>query len=462
MARARPGAGRFGRVPTNANERGTPSANRRPSKQRDDDVKERSGQSSATTKRTTTKIRTHASNMGRQRKLPPIRPLADVLTDIDSTLRKFIVFSGTAHSRLLALWIAHCHAIEAAYTTPIINIYSPAPEAGKSTLLELLRELLPDGRALLDIDMSPASLYRLLGSDSADEPEPYVLLLDEADAIFRHGSERGEALRPILNAGYRRGLSVTRCIGKEHTPTRFYVFGPKVISGLDNGGLPNTVLSRRIAIPLKKRLASEKIERYEPRSCNAALHKLRDELAHALDANAIARLKSMRPENLNGLRDRQLEVVEPLIALADLAGEPWPEYVRDDIYAGFDTEDHEADATTGTKLLADIRIIRKGVPRAHKGIYSEELCNKLNDLEERKYSKWNAFDGIRPQDVASILKPFGIAPKNVRLSGGQRKGYQWSQFSDAWKRYCARKPGLASPLHKPSRPSRRPTSERGK
>jgi hypothetical protein len=150
----------------------------------------------------------------------PQRQLAALLDETVTALCRYVVFPSIDYPRLLALWVAHCHAIDAARSTPIVHVYSPLPEAGKTTLLEVLVQLLPEGKAMIDIEMSPAVIYRTLGVEfngdgNADVVAPNIVLLDEADSIFRHGSERGEALRPILNHGYRRGGAVTRCVSPD-------------------------------------------------------------------------------------------------------------------------------------------------------------------------------------------------------------------------------------------------------
>ena len=59
------------------------------------------------------------------------------LGEVSSFIRRFVVLSQ-AQADVCALWITHTHAIEAASFTPYLNITSPLPRSGKSTLLELL------------------------------------------------------------------------------------------------------------------------------------------------------------------------------------------------------------------------------------------------------------------------------------------------------------------------------------
>lgn len=130
---------------------------------------------------------------------------AALLASILAFITRFIVLSSEAQARVIALWIAHTHAIDAAEATLYLAVVSAEKRSGKSRLLELLDKLVARGRHTPNI--SEAALYRVL------ETVKPTLLVDEVDALFKAGSERTEALRGILNAGNRRGAVVYRCDG---------------------------------------------------------------------------------------------------------------------------------------------------------------------------------------------------------------------------------------------------------
>src|SRR5262249_19127574 len=120
-----------------------------------------------------------------------------------------------------------------------------------------------------------------------------TMLLDETDAIFKDGrggpSEKQEGLRAILNAGYRKGALVPRCIGTSNELELFDVFCPKSMAGI--GHLPQTLEDRAVCIRLTRRTSDEVIERF--RFHTAERHK--KELGGRIDGwGAFARL------NMNG------------------------------------------------------------------------------------------------------------------------------------------------------------------
>ena len=64
--------------------------------------------------------------------------------------------------------------------------------------------------------------------------ETPTLLLDESDVAFKHDTEYSEALRSILNSGYRRSGVSSLCVGQGAglTYRDFSTFCPKAIAGI--------------------------------------------------------------------------------------------------------------------------------------------------------------------------------------------------------------------------------------
>jgi hypothetical protein len=59
----------------------------------------------------------------------------------------------------------------------------------------------------------------------------------------------------------------------------------------------------------------------------------------------------------------------------------------------------------------------------------------LNELEEAPWGGWNAGGGIKPAQVAKLLRPFEITPLSIRDGAKTAKGYERDWFGDAWSRY---------------------------
>jgi hypothetical protein len=43
--------------------------------------------------------------------------------------------------------------------------------------------------------------------------------------------------------------------------------------------------------------------------------------------------------------------------------------------------------------------------------------------------------GLTKHKLASLLKPFGIRPQQIKINGFNQRGYRAEQFADAWARY---------------------------
>ena len=75
------------------------------------------------------------------------RPMtgAELLDQVISYLRRYVVFVSDSQPLALALWVIHTHAIEAADTTPYPLITSPEKRPGRRGLLEALEVLVGAG-----------------------------------------------------------------------------------------------------------------------------------------------------------------------------------------------------------------------------------------------------------------------------------------------------------------------------
>ena len=348
--------------------------------------------------------------------------LAALLHDVRAMITKYVVLSPH-QADAITLWTAHSHAFDAAEATPYLAITSPEKRSGKTRLLEVLELVVR--RPWLTGRTSAAALPR-----KVDKEQP-TLLLDESDAAFKGDKEYAQALRGVLNSGHRRGGSATVCIGQGASIDfrNFSTFNPKAIAGI--GNLPDTVADRSIPIILKRRASNEPVERFRRREAIAQATPLRDALARWA-AGAVSELRDARPDIPDALDDRAADGLEPLLAIADLAGGEWPERARRAALALSAGEVHEDDSI-GVRLLADIRIVFEeiGPDRASSSV----LLERLWGIEEAPWGEWYGRP-LTARGLAKLLKPFGIRPRTVRSGPETAKGYAVEDFADAWRRYA--------------------------
>ncbi len=347
--------------------------------------------------------------------------LADQLNGVCAFIRRFVHLDH--HQAVAAtLWTAHSHAIEAFDATPYLQITSATPEAGKTRLLEVLARLV--NNPWLTQRTSAAVLVRKI---DAEQP---TLLLDESDAAFGGDREYAEALRGVLNAGYRRSGKASLCVGQgsKISYRDFSTFCPKAIAGI--GKLPDTVVSRAIRIELRRRTRDEPVAKFRERDAHQESEPIRERLAD-WGTTVHVTLQEARPMMPEGLRDRAEDVWEPLLAIADLAGGDWPVAGRAAAIALSGSPIVETDL--GTELLRDMH----GVFGAVEWLATADVVNKLVALEERPWATYRRGDKpINAEALARRLKPFGVAP----VSNGSVRGYYRGRFEDPWFRYLGLNP----------------------
>jgi hypothetical protein len=177
----------------------------------------------------------------------------EVMNRLVAFIRKFVAVS-VAQANIIALWIVHTHAFDAADATPYLSITSAEKRSGKTRLLEVMSPLV--ARPWFTGRVTAAVLVRKVAAETP------ALLLDESDAAFKGDREYAETLRGVLNAGYRRGGVTSLCVGQGANLgyKDFQVFSPKAVAGI--GNLPDTVADRAIPIELKRRKPGEHVERF--------------------------------------------------------------------------------------------------------------------------------------------------------------------------------------------------------
>jgi len=341
---------------------------------------------------------------------------ADLLDEIAEIFKRFVVLPEHGETPL-ALWVLHTYALEAVYVSPFMIFESPEKRCGKTTGLNVLKILVKN--PIPTSNISPAALFR-----SVEKFQP-TLLLDEADAFLRYREE----LRGILNAGHSRNSAyIVRTVGEDHDPKRFSTWCPKAIGAI--GKLPGTIEDRGIILQMRRKTAGEKVERL--REDRLDQFKSIQQKAVRWVQDNMEYLKFIDPEVPGELNDRAADNWRGLLGIATLAGRNWPEKAMSaatHICGSRTEEDGPA-----IMLLSDIRSMfeKEGVDR----LASSEIVKNLEVMEDRPWPEYRKNGKpITPRQIAKLLSRFGIKPKNIRTELGVQKGYEVSQFTDAFTRY---------------------------
>lgn len=349
---------------------------------------------------------------------------AQPLDGLLGLIERYVVMPE-AERLVTALWIVQAHCFQHFDVSGYLAVSSPEKQCGKTTLLELIELLAP--RPFSCVTPSEAVIYRLV-----DAVQP-TLLLDEVDAIFNpRTADRYEGLRAILNAGFKRGASVPRCQPPKMTIIQYEVYCPKVLAGI--GELPDTIADRSFPIRMQKKTPEERVERFRARDVKMLAMPIKEAVIAWAEAHGAA-LGEARPDLPDELSDRQQDVSEPLLAIADALGRG--DEARAALVKLLTSERADSAENAQTRLLRDIRTLfaANGDPAA---IHTATLLDELKGLEGSGWDTW--YDkGLSSFGLGKMLKPYGIESMSVRAGVGNvvGRGYRRADFVEAWNRYAS-------------------------
>jgi hypothetical protein len=318
-------------------------------------------------------------------------------------------------------------------STPRIAFLSPEPGSGKSRALEVTQLLVP--RPVDSMNFSPAYMFRKIG---AEEGRP-TILYDEIDTVFGpKAKNNNEEIRGLLNAGHRRNAVAGRCvvIGKQIVTEEFPAYCAVALAGL--GHLPDTILSRSVIVRMRPRVSGEFVESFRSRVQKSEGDALREKIE--LWAKSVENGLGLPWPNMPAtVTDRNADIWEPLIAIADAAGGDWPVLARNAAVA-LVADSKGSTASLGIRLLTDLREIFANEAQ----MSTEAILIALCALPE---APWGAISGkpIDARGLANRLGEYGIKSKTIRTDATHTpKGYYRADMVDAFDRYLGDPPQLSA------------------
>jgi hypothetical protein len=245
----------------------------------------------------------------------------------------------------------------------------------------------------------------------------------------------------VLNSGYRRSGTTSLCIGEGNglKVVDLATYSPKAVCGI--GRLPDTVADRSIRIKLRRRTRAEFIERARARTVQGAAKPLRQQW-QAWAPAAARLLLGATPALPEALDDRCQDIWEPLLAIAELAGERWAARAR---AAAVALSGSREDEDYATLLLSDIRevmeaaVIEDERGRAFDVVSSTALLKKLNRLKEQPWPTWSKGQAMTANALASLLAGFDVRSDGHWVAGKNRRGYRRAALEDLFPRYLGLK-----------------------
>lgn len=354
-----------------------------------------------------------------------------VLGNVESFITRYAVLPKSARLPV-ALWAIATHLANCFDSFPYLSLSSPLPRCGKTRVLEVL-ELLT-ARPWRGTAPTEAALFRFI---EAKQP---TLLLDEVESLGgKKTSERDAAVLAILNAGYKKGQTVPRCVGANHELQQFHVYGPKAFACI--GSLPGALRDRCILVPMQRRAPGDTVARFRYERTRREVEPVLAAVEQTVTAFAgeVKATYSSLPE-LSFLSDRDEELFAPLFSICAVLAPTRVDQLKNDARALCEAKATDAvDDSLSNRLLADIRAVW---PPGAGAMLTEALIQALGALPE---SPWAAEVKLTPRSLARRLRAFDVRPRTVRLENARGKGYVREELSKAFECYLPSKDSQGGP-----------------
>lgn len=236
----------------------------------------------------------------------------DLLAGLEKLFSAHIYFKDSRIPKLLALWTMATYLFKLFRFFGYIILNSPVKACGKSLLLDILSTVCFNATLRLTMP-SPAVVFRQVDGDDS------TLIIDEAETLGGTEQEKADLIG-LLNAGFQRGAVVPRMEGKgtEMRVRYFNAYSPKALAAINK--LAGTLEDRAFRILMEKKKSSEPVERFNYRKTDSIVEVLRGELSiWALKNSETVKGVYDRADEfpgLEGLSDRQRDILEPLLSVA--------------------------------------------------------------------------------------------------------------------------------------------------
>ena len=354
---------------------------------------------------------------------------AALLEEIRSWLATYICTVAEADLDLVTLWAAHTHLVVETYTTPRLQIDSPMPESGKTTVLEHLQRL-----SLRPVQMaslsSPALLTRMLNA------EQRTILIDEADRSLNPDKEGIADLLAVLNSGYKRGATRPVLVpgqGGQWEVAEMPTFAA-VAMAANNPNLPEDTRSRTIRVLLLPDLDGA-VEESDWELIEEDAVGLHDQLAEWAD-QVREQVRTERPGLPDGITSRFREKWAPLKRVAAAAGGDWPDRV--DAMALHDKAEYAMDREDGLVKEVPAVVLLKHIyelwPEGTTFLPTTELIDLLVIAHPTVWGDEGPFGKRLTFQRLGRMLTQGYKIHSDRPDHTGPRGYTYADFTRPWGR----------------------------
>jgi hypothetical protein len=237
----------------------------------------------------------------------PFRALPCILADVERFLRSRVRLPHECHHLLAACYVALSHVFQVFDAVPLLLVTGPS-SSGKSELAEAM--------ARLGFNASMAGQLRAAGMIRLIDETRGLLVLDDVDGTGQASISGSGELAQTLKMAYKRSTARKPLADRTGRVRIADFYGPKVLTNVRGA---DQVLGSRLLVvrtsPDAPAVPGDGAEWTE-----TVLDGLRDEL-HAWGLSEARGVSDAYRSDGGSFRDRRQEIVAPLLAMAQYAGD---------------------------------------------------------------------------------------------------------------------------------------------
>jgi hypothetical protein len=179
---------------------------------------------------------------------------------------------------------------------------------------------------------------------------------------------------------------------------------------------------------MRRRMVDERIEPYRRRVHAPVGEALQRRLA-GWAATIRDEATDARPDMPAGVEDRNADMWESLLVLADIAGGQWPVRVREAAVALLAVA-RDVEPSLNIRLLGDLRTVFGDA----EVLSTKTILARLHELED---APWSDVKGkpLNDNQLGRRLRQYDIKSKTIRIGDVTPKGYARADLHEAWRRY---------------------------
>ena len=359
----------------------------------------------------------------------PQEPRRGIVELIEEYITDYVSVRRPNFGLPISLWAlaTHCHMQFRAFGFLVFT--GEEYGSAKTYMLEILQQLVKDGRLLSGITLSA-----MCSDIEVNHP---TLLIDQAEGL---GKEETKLMR-VMQSGYKQGATYTVRQGNSNLVRS--VYGPKAFALI--GDLPRPAMDRSIAITMERR-TPKKVRDENEGDWNERGERIRTLAAVAITIRKqdidTAVFNFRAPEFLNG---REIEIWKPLLVMCGLFApnrRAELEQTAVDLSVAKLKEGRkitQAEAirraetrTYSERLVKDIYML---CGEEH-GIRTEEALERLKQLPNNPWRNY-ADVGLRDIKMAQLLKAQGIRSRQMKMHGINRNSYLKADLEQAVNSFTA-------------------------